>query len=219
MRMLQGKRVVDAPATWRDALAGRRVVIDVGAGDGRWAYDEARRDSGALYIALDPDADSLAEYAFRASRKPARGGVANVLFVVAAAEDLPTELHGTADLLRVNFPWGSLLRGLVLPEPAMLRGLALLGRPGARFEFVLSYDPDHDLAGLGGELLPPLSIERIDRELAPVYAAAGLEIEGRRLLPLAEAVALPSTWARRLLHGRPRNVFMVEGRISQRQHA
>ena len=74
MRILQGTKLVDAPAGWRTSVEERRIVIDVGAGDGRWAYDGARRDPESLYIGVDPDADSLADYAYRAGRKPSRGG-------------------------------------------------------------------------------------------------------------------------------------------------
>ena len=47
-----------------------------------------------------------------------RGAVLpNALFVVAAAERVPAELHGLADELTILFPWGSLLRGaLALDE-------------------------------------------------------------------------------------------------------
>lgn len=213
MRILEGTKQVEAPRAWRPAFPQHRVVIDVGAGDGRWAYESARQDADSLYIAVDPDAATLAEYAFRAGRKPSRGGVANALFVVAAVEDLPPELHASASLVRVNFPWGSLLRGLVLPELPVLRALARLGATDARFEFVISYDPEHDIAGLAGEILPPLSEQRIDEVLGPPYTAAGLPIENRRRMSLDEAIALPSTWARRLLHGRPREVFWIAGAV------
>ncbi len=211
MRILQGKRVVEAPPDWREALPHGRVVVDIGAGDGRWVYDCARAEPDAAFIAVDPDADTLAEYAFRAGRKPARGGAANALFVVAAVEDLPPDLHGIANLVRVNFPWGSLLRGLVLPQRHVLEALASLAAPGDRFEIVFSYDPVHDLAGLGGQTLPPLTDAYIDETMAPPYAEAGLRIETRRQITTEEALAIASTWGRRLLHGRNRDVFWLEG--------
>jgi 16S rRNA (adenine(1408)-N(1))-methyltransferase len=211
VRVLQGSRPVEAPSDWREALEGRRVVVDVGAGDGRWVYESARQERETAFVAVDPDADSLAEYSYRASRKPARGGVENALFVVAAVEALPPELTGIADVVRVNFPWGSLLRGLVLPDAAVLGALRDLGKQDGRFEFVICYDPERDIAGLGGADLPPLSLQRIDEVLAPAYEAAGMRIEERQQMSLDEAIVLPSTWARRLLHGRPRDVFWIAG--------
>lgn len=213
MRILQGTKQIEAPAGWRAHYEAAPLVVDVGAGDGRWAYDQARHDASTLYVALDPDAASLADYAYRAGRKPSRGGAENARFVVASVEDLPPELQGIAGLVRVNFPWGSLLRGLVLPEKHVLVALAGLGAGDARFEFVISYDPEHDIAGLAGETLPPLTEARIDDVLRPPYSEAGLQIEVRRQMSLDEAIKLPSTWARRLLHGRPRDVFWIEGSL------
>ncbi|HXH23245.1 MAG TPA: class I SAM-dependent methyltransferase [Dehalococcoidia bacterium] len=187
-------------------------MLDIGAGDGRWAYEQARRDPGSLYIALDPDAEALKEYAFRAARKPARGGAANALFVVGSVEAPPPELLACADELRVNFPWAALLRGLLLADRATLRGLSSLGKPGARFELVLTYDPAHDHgAGLDASV-PPLDAGVFAR-LAEPYAASGLRIEECRPLGRDEALAIPSTWGRRLLHGRERSVFQLSGHV------
>jgi 16S rRNA (adenine(1408)-N(1))-methyltransferase len=209
MRVLQGSKVIEAPAGWREGWA--RVVIDLGTGDGRFPYTKAREDPASLYAGIDPDAAAMAEYAFRASRKPARGGVTNVLYVVASVEQLPPELSAAADLVYVVFPWGSLLRGLLAPEPAALRAVAGLVKPGGGIEIVVSFEPEHDTGVAGAGELPVLDEARIDA-LIPAYAEAGIAIESRRRLTADEALAIPSTWSRRLLHARPRDVFSISGR-------
>jgi 16S rRNA (adenine(1408)-N(1))-methyltransferase len=213
MRMVEGSRVVQGHAKWREQVlaSGRRVVVDVGAGDGRWAYEMARRDPGALFLALDPDADALKEYAYRASRKPSRGGVENAAFVVASIEDPPPEVQGVADEVHVLLPWAALLRGLLRPEPAVLRGLASLLKPGGEVRLVLTYDATHDHgaevdADIGS--LNPATIER----LSEPYSECGIQIEGARELGLDESLAIPSNWGRRLLHGRARPVYEVRAR-------
>ena len=213
MRVLRGTKVVDAGVGWRGDAT--RVVIDLGTGDGRFPYTLARRDPHSLYVGIDPDAGAMAEYAFRASRKPARGGTANVLFVVASVEQLPAELAGTGDLVYAVFPWGGLLRGLLRGDPAVVDALAGLAAPGARFEFVLSYDPEHDTGVASAGELPALDSALIDDDLAPAYARHGIAIESRRLLSPEEALAIPSTWGRRLLHARPRSVYAIEARRSE----
>jgi 16S rRNA (adenine(1408)-N(1))-methyltransferase len=215
VRVLQGTKVVEAPPSWRDDLArdGRPVVIDLGAGDGRYAYESARADAARLYVAVDPDAEALGEYAYRASRKPARGGLENARFVVASVEQLPPELEGIAALVRVNFPWGSLLRALLEPDTAALVALAKLA-PDGRFEIVFSYHPDHDTGAFAGDPLPPLDEALIANVLVPAYAAAGLEVTEQRRLTQDEALAIPSTWGRRLLHARPRDVYWLAGTVS-----
>src|SRR2546426_7896288 len=42
----------------------------------------------------------------------------NVLFLQAAVEDLPAELDRVADEIHIHFPWGSLLRALLLGDQA-----------------------------------------------------------------------------------------------------
>jgi 16S rRNA (adenine(1408)-N(1))-methyltransferase len=213
MRVLEGTRVVEASDLIKDRVhAADRVVIDVGAGDGRWVYEAARKGSQALFIGMDPDADALAEYAYRASRKPARGGVENVIYVVAAVEQLPAELAGIADLVRVNFPWGGLLRGLLKPDAAFVSALASLAKPGGSFEIVLTYDPEHDHGATPeGEVMARPSEDYLTGPLAVAYEQAGISVDEVRPLSADEALAIPSTWGRRLLHGRAREVFLLSG--------
>jgi 16S rRNA (adenine(1408)-N(1))-methyltransferase len=210
MRILHGTKVTEAPPGWRDILAGQRVVIDLGSGDGRWAYESAKADAASFYIAIDPDAEALAEYAFKASRKPARGGIRKALFVVASVEHLPTELTAVAHVVRVNFPWGGLLRGLIEPQPSVLAGLASLIEPGGRFEIVVAYVPEYDPNAFAGDALAALDDAGIEA-LKPPYAAAGLQIKETQRLTQDDALAIASTWGRRLLHARPRPVFFIGG--------
>ncbi|HEU0075893.1 MAG TPA: methyltransferase domain-containing protein [Dehalococcoidia bacterium] len=215
MRVLHGTKVIEAPPSWRDNVTrdGRPVIVDLGAGDGRYAYESARNDPSRLYVGVDPDATALAEYAYRASRKPARGGVENARFVVAPLEQLPADLEAIAALVRINFPWGSLLRALLEPDPSALATLTKLA-PGGRFEIVFSYDPQHDTGAFAGDPLPPLDEARIADFLAPAYRAAGLDTTAQRRLTQDEALAIPSSWGRRLLHARPRNVYWIAGAVS-----
>jgi 16S rRNA (adenine(1408)-N(1))-methyltransferase len=211
VRVLEGTKVVDIDhANAVALLAGvRPVVVDVGSGDGRWPYENARKDRDSFYIGLDPDAAAMAEYAYRAARKPSRGGVDNVMFVVASLEQLPVELAGSAGRVRVNYPWAGLLRGILLPQQEALAGLTSLMARDAVLELVLTYDADHDSAALEGAALPSLSEAYVESALAPAYGSAGLTFDEVRRLSLDEALAIPSTWGRRLLHGRARDVFLI----------
>jgi 16S rRNA (adenine(1408)-N(1))-methyltransferase len=211
MRILNGTKVIDATGDVINALRSddRTTVIDLGAGDGRYVYESARDDAAALFVAIDPDAETLSDYAFRASRKPARGGVENAVFVVASVEALPPELVGIADRVRVNFPWGSLMRGLLEPDASVVRAVLGLAKPGGRVELVVSYDPSHDTGAFHGPPLPLLDAAYLESTLLPAYRSAGAVVVESRRLTQDEALAIPSTWGRRLLHARPRDVFWI----------
>ena len=200
-------------------VAGRKVTVDLGAGDGRFAYERARAEPDAMFIAIDPDPNALAEYSFRAGRKPARGGAGNVWFVVASVEDLPPRLNGVADVVRVNYPWAGLLRSLLLATPKASEAIRDLLKDDGRFEIVVTYDAEHDAAVLGNAQPIHVDLDFIEQKIAPRYADQGLGIEEVRQMSREEALAIPSTWGRRLLHGRPRDVYWIAGRRIQRQAA
>lgn len=186
-----------------------RITIDLGTGDGRFVYHGARRDSERLFIGIDPVADAMAEYSRRAIRRPQRGGAANALFVVSSLETLPEELAGLADRLTINFPWGSLLRAVALPEADALACIARLCRPRATLEIVLSFDPERDLraAELG---LTPLSENQ--QAIRCGYAEAGFNVPRIERLEASPVRGLPSTWAKRLAFGRERQFWRITAR-------
>ena len=141
-----------------------------------------------LAIALDPAIDRLRDGARTALRQK----IANVLFVVAAIEDPPAELARRADEITINFPWGSLLRGVVLAEPVVIAGLAYLAKHGAPVR-VLTAVGDRDAASgvTAGDLA--LLAGR-----ATSFANAGLTLERCGRATTAEVEASGSTWAKRL---------------------
>lgn len=201
----------------RDALiaavsACSACLVDVGTGDGRFVYRYAREHPDTFAIGLDPVREALRESSARAAKKPARGGLPNVLFVMGAAEELPGPLAGLADVLTVNYPWGSLLKAMVEPVPGILAGLSAVARPGARVSILLNYsvfeDADYALR-LG---LPPLSPERAREELIPAYSACGIEIDEVQLLDSAVAVPHRTSWGQHLLLGSKRKSLLLTGR-------
>lgn len=120
----------------------------------------------------------------------------NALFVVASIEALPCELEDRADEVTLNFPWGSLLIGLVEGEPRVLGSLARLAKPGAPLHMLLSVEANDRAARLR-----PLT-EEVLSSRAPAYARAGLKMEACRVATPAEIVASGSSWAKRLGDGR-----------------
>ncbi|HZQ35898.1 MAG TPA: hypothetical protein VFD32_08200 [Dehalococcoidia bacterium] len=149
----------------------------------------------------------MAETSRRAARSVRRGGMPNALFVVAAAEALPAELAGVGTALTVQFPWGSLLRGLLGADTAILGGIVRVCRPGARVSLLLSVTERDHVAGV-----PLLTAHTVER-LASAYAARGLLLcEGRPATP-ADLAASHSSWARRLGAGGRRPAWLLRFRV------
>lgn len=156
-----------------------------------------------LVIGVDAAVGSMVEASRRAARATKRGGLPNALFVVAAANALPAELDGLADALTAYFPWGSLLRGLLDADPAIVAGMARVTRPGATATLLLSVT-ERDRP------IDPISLdERRFAALAPGYAAHGLLLREARLATVSEVARSHSTWAKRLKAGISRPVWLA----------
>jgi 16S rRNA (adenine(1408)-N(1))-methyltransferase len=204
--VVQGKRTTER----HDLPAAQRVVVDVGTGDGRFAYSNAGEHPDALVIGIDAISERLAELSAKAARKPAKGGRPNALFVRASAESPPAELRGRADEVHVVLPWGALLAGTLLARPDVMHGLVALARPGATITVVFNAEPWEESTPKDLTDLPAVTVDYVEHTLRAAYRAFGIELDEARSLDEDEVRALPTTWARRLAAshgGRPRFVL------------
>lgn len=184
------------------------VIVDIGTGDGRWLYRFARTRPDVLCLGLDANADNLREVSYRASRKPARGGLSNIRFILAPVEAIPAAVHGVADEVWVVYPWGTLLRALTLPEPSILRRIARVLKPGGLLKAAVNASVlrrDSSLGALepGGR---PLPVPVHDDVLRAGYNEAGLRVTSLR----SGDMRIQSSWGARLGQGRPVRTLWVE---------
>ena len=148
-----------------------------------------------LVIGVDANAAAMADSSRRAARRKA---LPNALFAVAAAERPPNVLTGLADSLTVNFPWGSLLRGVLGHDDAVLSGVAQLLGAGAMAEALVSVVPRDGVPAIPAPA-----------QLSAIYARHGLSLLTARPATPAEVAASGSSWAKRLRAGRDRPVSLV----------
>lgn len=193
------------------AYAG--VTVDLGTGDGAWAYRYAHANADRFVVAIDPVRENLREYSARAARKAERGGLSNVLYVVASAEQITADLRAIADEMYITLPWGSLMRGLILADPQVLDGIAAIARPNAAVRIVLNTRIFEDPIPLEARDLPDLTPAYIHDRLASAYARHGIVITEARLMSGDEVATLSTTWAKRLSHRGPPSSMYVEAMI------
>jgi 16S rRNA (adenine(1408)-N(1))-methyltransferase len=173
--------------------------VDVGAGDGGYILRRARTEPTTFAIAIDASPDALASGAWRAKR----ARVANAAFLVEGVERLPRELGCVADEVTVQFPWGSLLRGLVDPSSAVVRPIAGLMKLGAELRVLLSAVERDGFV----ELDPSLVISRCG-----AYAEHGLRLIDADWASNAVVAESVSAWAKRLGVGRTRRAVIARYR-------
>jgi 16S rRNA (adenine(1408)-N(1))-methyltransferase len=193
---------------------GEGVVVDIGTGDGRFVYTLARQNPNKFFIGIDANAKPLEKISMKATRKPAKGGLSNVLFLQAAVENLPEELNGIADEIHIHFPWGSLLRAVLKGDEEILRNLHRIAAPECLLEIIIGIDEQRDRAEIERLELPALSIEYLENVLCPKYVAAGFEIIEKGILNQSEWSKLETSWARKLQGNKCRKVVYLIARTN-----
>jgi 16S rRNA (adenine(1408)-N(1))-methyltransferase len=194
MQVVKGKDVAGvepaAVAAW--AARYREVIVDLGTGDGRFVGHLARRCPARGVIGVDMCRENLG--------KTSRTAPENALFVVADALALPRGLHGLASGVTINFPWGSLLHGLLDGHAGLLDGLRAVGRPGLTLTIRLN---------AGAVVDAGWTIEAGAERLATVLRGAGFAVGPVEVMRTDELRGCPTTWAKRLAFGRDPRGFQV----------
>ena len=189
------------------------VTIDLGTGDGRFSHRYAATHPDRFVIGVDPVPETMAEISGRSRRKPERGGLPNVLYAVASIERVPAELKHVADEIFVNLPWGSLMRGMILGDDAVLAGIAGMAKSGAVVHIVLNTRIFDDPIPIEARDLPDVTPEYVRHSLAPAFARHSITIDDERYLAPEEVAAIETTWAKRLSHRRPPPSLLIEAHV------
>jgi 16S rRNA (adenine(1408)-N(1))-methyltransferase len=178
---------------FRDRLANyNHVALDLGTGDGRFVHTLAERHPEHFVIGVDACRENLREHS--------RPGLPNMLFVIACAQKLPCEFKGLFSQVTINFPWGTLLDGLLARDCCMIHELSSVSTPNAQIEIRLNSDA---LAKAGSNL------ESGARIIYENLSRCGWDVQIPYHTELDDLRKFPTTWARRLAHGRdPRAIFL-----------
>lgn len=199
METIQGKKPFNlTEEAFSRRIAGyQNIWLDLGTGDGRFVSQAAESHPDRFIIGLDACRENLREHSRQ--RRP------NALFVIANALALPPELDRLCAGISINFPWGSLLRGLLEADPALVSGLERVALPGADVIVRLNAGALSD-AGWDAEL----GIWQVyDRLLG-----CGFAPQTPRPMSAGELRACPTTWARRLAVGRDPRGWEISARVS-----
>lgn len=187
----------------------RGVIVDIGTGDGRFVYQNARKDPSRFFIGIDASTSALEKISEMIHRKANKGGLPNLISVQAAVEELPGDLGNTADEVHIHFPWGSLLKAIASGDPAVLAGIRRICRAGALLEVVIGLDPGRDQSEIARLELEPVTDRFIRGELSERFSRAGfLVTECGEVAPAAWS-KLCTSWARKLQTSPGRKVFYL----------
>lgn len=185
-------------------------MLDIGTGDGRFVSASAKADPKKFYVGIDANAKPLEKLSTKITRKPAKGGLSNAMFVQAAVEDLPSEFDGIASDIYINFPWGSLLRAVTTGEMDVLGSLHRILKPEGRLTTTISIDPVRDRSELDRLGIPDVNLSYLNSTLAARYLEYGFRMTECNEIPANEWSRIETTWARKLGGNAQRIVFRLK---------
>ncbi|CAG0967177.1 16S rRNA (adenine(1408)-N(1))-methyltransferase [Anaerolineales bacterium] len=172
------------------------ITLDLGTGDGKFAFCHAESFPGRFVIGLDSCRENLREFS--------RTKLPNLLYVIASAQALPKELSGLVSYVTINFPWGSLLGSLLTGDPLLLCGLESVLTTGAKLDLRLN----------GGALAEAgWTFEDGVAQVRENLVRAGWRINQPAPMDSHDLHAFPSSWAKRLAFGRDPRAIQLSGCI------
>ena len=172
-----------------------RVLLDLGTGDGRYVRTLANNHPDWFMVGVDACRENLREHS--------RAKLPNQLFVIACAQELPPELTGLFSHITINFPWGSLLEGLLACDPGLMHALCSVSRPGTEIDIHLNGGALAQ-AGMTLETGAQAVYENVSRQDWCFNIPSPIDHAGLR--------NFPSTWAKRLAYGRDPHAVRLTGR-------
>jgi 16S rRNA (adenine(1408)-N(1))-methyltransferase len=187
----------------------KSLVIDIGTGEGEFVYRKARQNREAMFIGVDSAAAAMLPYSIKAAKKTDKGGLSNLMYVVANAEALPDTLYGKADKIFINLPWGSLRDGIIKGEPGVLKSINKIAKANASLEICISYCDFYEKQVIKERGLPTLSISYISDKLKYVYNNYGISINKVSVLSNEDLKKMNTKWAKKLGYGKQREVFYL----------
>jgi 16S rRNA (adenine(1408)-N(1))-methyltransferase len=201
MESIRGKQPlsIDAPILLAQMHRYPHRLFDLGTGDGRFVRHVAECWPGYFSLGIDACRENL--------HAASRTAPANACFVIANVLALPSALFGQATHITINFPWGSLLEGLLAGDPALMHNLVALGLPGSKIELRLN----GGALGSAGWTLEE-GVARVVGKLRD----AGFVIKRGEPLNADDLHRLPTTWAKRLAFGRDPHAISIRGVLQAR---
>lgn len=189
------------------------TIVDIGCGDGKLIYEIAKNNPDYFCIGIDPNFKGLEDISKKTYRKPEKGGLKNLIFIHSGVETLPAELANIANEVQINFPWGSLLQGVILAEKSVIDNIKMIAEDNARLVIYTTYDDKFEENYRKERELPELTIEYINTVMNDSLSDFGIKLTEARLLDEDEKSELSSTWAKKILSARNRDVFLIQGII------
>lgn len=210
INILDGKNIKTIDSLDDYLLNYENVVIDLGTGNGKYLYEKAILDHSSFFIGIDPITDNIIEYQKKKRKHLKNHNINNVLFVVSSIEDITNDLYGIGNKIYVNFPWGSLLEGVVKGNKSILTNISNLLKSDGQVDFVFTYSSIYEEGEIKKRGLPKLSLNYFDKDLRNLFKIGGLNIDDFGYLAENSLKSIGTLWAKKIYLTKERIVFYIK---------
>ncbi|MCI0502023.1 MAG: hypothetical protein L0Y48_00335 [Fusobacteria bacterium] len=209
LKALKNKDVVEFESI-KDLVSGyQKIIIDLGTGNGKFVIEGAKKEPLNFFIGIDPVADNISAYLRKKKKSLKLHGNENYIFVISSIEAIPEELFNIADEIHINFPWGSLLEGIVKGEYNLLTNIYKIANKAAEIQMTFTYSSIYEAGEIERRKLPELSLKYIDKSLREKFQEAGLNIIKYSNLEEQELKNFGTLWSKRIFLTKNRSVFHI----------
>ncbi len=182
----------------------KKVILDLGTGDGRFVYKNALKNKNSLYIGLDPAEKQIQIYSKKANRRRLK----NALYILGSLEKIPEELLSSTDKIFVNLPWGTLLEKIVRSNETYTKRLSKILKNDGEIEIIFGYVPELEPSETERLNLPKIENESDVLKAFSTFKKMFEVVEMKRLLKV-DLDKIETTWAKKLKFGKDRFIYKI----------
>lgn len=187
----------------------KKTIVDLGCGDAKFIYKLAKENPENLYIGIDSSDKLLKPVLKKVKSKPHKGGLENIFFVLSSVENLSSNTTRIADTLYINFPWGSLLEGIVKLQKEVIANSLSLCKSRCELILYLAYEEKYEANFALKRNLPELTFKYLNGEWKTKLKKYGVRNFQIETLTDAQKQNIHTSWGKELLAKRSREVFKI----------
>lgn len=182
----------------------KRVVLDIGTGDGRYIYKNALNNPNDLFIGIDP-AQNLKEFQREINRKRLK----NAILINSSIENFKLERAELFDEIQIILPWGNLLKYCVSVDKEFFIKISKWLKKEGLINIIFGFNEEYE-----EKITKRLNLKDLnDNEVS--FLKSNLEsLEGLRLLNFQTLTPknlknFETTWSKKLNFGANRTYFYI----------
>ncbi len=188
-----------------------QIVFDLGCGDGKFLYQQAQNHPKSFFIGLEPAIEQLEKISQKASKKPAKGGLPNIIYLQSSFEEINKNFEGLADIIYINFPWAGLLEYVVKGSAEFKKKISLIAKDTFELVIYFTYDQKFEGEYIKERKLPKVDSKELEKKYSELFKSSGFKTNRISVTNLksGEMEQLHTSWGKKITDKRGREIYIL----------